>query len=794
MKKRLLAAMLVISTLLQLGLSGCKKNADSEDPTRQTITNGEFLTMVCDAFGMYDYTNNTPYLKSVSTNDPYFSTVQMCVEWDIISADAQDYDVNAKTTRGEMALALVNAAVLTDLESSDDEKLETAIKAELVPLRNGKLDKKATVSREEAENSIALAVDLWANKEFTQNIQEVIFHDSVVDLTSFETMVREPGIIYVPVSAGQIKSGDAFVYNSADMGWTAAKAESVVEENGYYIITESNEDFELEDIVTDIVVQETYTPNLAAFPFTDGNGVVYKMGATNLAMTDTAPTATYLLATPTYQIGAMQTASSSWKYPFKIDGVDVEVEIKGNSVKVGFKTPISEDKKGNQISGISGSLELSNIKLTNDIDYKVFGGLKSLVSKINYNVKIQGGVSTKWVEKICAPYNNGNGYFLTNLMRTNFLKTGENGWRDISDKGASKISGKQITIGSWPLVEGGLAQVKLELKLNFSITGEVTATLELSGAKGIEYRNGNLRIIKEMSADKDLQFKCKAELTAGPGITLKLLNKWEVAGVSAKLGIGVEASATVHMIDAERHLIETYEQGDDGELSLAGIEANGSLSIYATPSVLLDAARAAGVDKIKLPEGDITLTTETCLEVRGNWILKLDVSILPFLEKIIKTKTKYSIDILSKDAANIFKYHVEDFDFLHPVSECTKEYTPFEYLDDGQDTGVGAKNPERLDLNAYLLVFNDDNSQTLEVLLSDSGETPNIIWTSDNPAVATVDQNGQVTPVGVGMTLIAVALENNPNVYVKCAVYVQETNLTNSAWEFLPADMEISIA
>lgn len=790
MKKRLIAWLLVLSTLLGL-LSGCKGNDNTRQPgadEEDSFTNGELLVMICDAFGMYDYAESTPYLKSVSAGNPYFGAVQTCVEWDIISPDAQDYDVDAEVTRGELALALVNAAVLTDLEDSDEEKLAVAAGEGLVPLSGGKIDEEAAVSRAEAEASVALAVRLWAGKEFTENVQEVTVQDGVADLTAAETWVDvNSGSIYVPVSAGQIQAGDVFIYDT-DMGWTAAKAESVVEEDGYYVITESDEEFELEDIMEDILVQETFAPDLASMPFTDGNGVVHmpgESGGSDMSMTGTAGNVHKLTASSVRS----NELKAGGKFKFTVKDVDVEVEVSSGSVKVSAKTVTNEDKKGNEISGLSGSIELNNIIVTNEVDYKVFSGLKSLVSKVNYGVKLQGGVSTKWVEKICAPYNNGNGKFLTNVMRTNFLKTGENGWRNISDKGASSITGKQITIGSWPLVEGGLVQVKLELKLNFSITGEITATLELANTSGIEYRDGKLRVIKESSSDYDLQFKCKAELTAGPGIAVKILNKWDVAEAALKLGVGLEASATVHMFDEELHLIETYEQGSDGDLALAGLEANGSLSIMASPNAILAAAQEAGVNNIELPVGDVELKTDICLEVRAYWILKGEVNILPFLSKLTKTDTKFTFDFLPGDKANIHKWHIEEFNFANPLGECTKEYTPFAYLEEeDEDTGVGAQRAGALDLDAYLLLFEDDTPQKLEAILGKDEEGLTVTWSCDNPAVATVDQNGNVTPVGIGMTLITAALEVDPRVYVKCAVYVQEIDLTDPGWEFLPTD------
>lgn len=54
--------------------------------------------------------------------------------------------------------------------------------------------------------------------------------------------------------------------------------------------------------------------------------------------------------------------------------------------------------------------------------------------------------------------------------------------------------------------------------------------------------------------------------------------------------------------------------------------------------------------------------------------------------------------------------------------------------------------------------------------------------------MATVDGEGNVTPVGVGLTYVPVALKDNPDVHVKCAVYVDMSDYSNSQWEFLPPD------
>lgn len=781
MKKRLIALLLAVSCLAG-ALSGCGGKTEQKEPFSQ----GELLTMICDAFGMYSFTEETPYLASVPAGDPYFDAVQMCVEWDIIPAEEQDYDVNADVTRGALALALVNAAVLTDLEATDEEKMDVAAEKRIVQTeKNGTIKEKKTVDRVEAQMAVDYAAKLWIEREYTENIQEVTYQEDVRDVTQAEVR-QQDGVVYVPVSAGTIRPGDAFVY-AGPTGLTAAKAASVTEADGYYAIVESDEDFDLEDITQDIFVQETYTPDLTAAVFTDGAGNVYiprevggSAGASGTSAGEQTGGARFLGA----GIGGArlrQTGLGSGSIDFKIGDVTITGKIESNSVSVGVKFPTEKDDKDNEIEGINANLTFSDIKLTNDIDYKVLSGLKSLTTKVDYKVKLSGGASVKWKDKVLAPYNNGNGGFLTNLARSS--------WKNISAAGADSITtnkkSPEIKIGSWTLVQGGLAQVKLELKLKFTVTGEMTASLEVAGAKGVEYRNGNLRVIKEVSKDTDLQFKCKSEGTAGPGIALKILNKWDVVEVSANLGIGAEASATLHLVDDERHMIDTYN-GDD--LSLEGVEYNRSIELRASPNAILVAAIAQGVEKVGLPSADVTLTMDTCIELQARWILRIQVKPAEFLKKINKKLgATISVDILEKDKAQIFKYHVDNFDFFHPVSECTLKYTPFEYLNDGTDTGVGAQNAEKLDLTAYLLIMNGTDPQQLELVADKDGNVPEVTWSSEDETVAKVDSEGNVTPVSVGTTLITAALKSDPNIYVKCAVYVQTVN--DNDWEFLPADM-----
>lgn len=69
---------------------------------------------------------------------------------------------------------------------------------------------------------------------------------------------------------------------------------------------------------------------------------------------------------------------------------------------------------------------------------------------------------------------------------------------------------------------------------------------------------------------------------------------------------------------------------------------------------------------------------------------------------------------------------------------------------------------------------NATNTITLGHTVSPSNATfKDVIWTSSNPAVATVDPMGKVKAVSVGKTVIKCSSEDNPMVTASCTVYVK---------------------
>lgn len=82
----------------------------------------------------------------------------------------------------------------------------------------------------------------------------------------------------------------------------------------------------------------------------------------------------------------------------------------------------------------------------------------------------------------------------------------------------------------------------------------------------------------------------------------------------------------------------------------------------------------------------------------------------------------------------------------------------------------------RITLSDYSIIMRINDSQTLipTVLYSNNSKDRNVVWTSSNESVATIDKNGVILALSEGVTTItAQASKNNSVEYIDCEVTVQ---------------------
>ena len=85
----------------------------------------------------------------------------------------------------------------------------------------------------------------------------------------------------------------------------------------------------------------------------------------------------------------------------------------------------------------------------------------------------------------------------------------------------------------------------------------------------------------------------------------------------------------------------------------------------------------------------------------------------------------------------------------------------------------------KITLSDYSITMCINESKTLipTVLYSDNSKDKNVIWTSSNESVATIDETGVILALSEGVTTItAQASKNNSVEYIECEVIVQSTS------------------
>lgn len=80
-----------------------------------------------------------------------------------------------------------------------------------------------------------------------------------------------------------------------------------------------------------------------------------------------------------------------------------------------------------------------------------------------------------------------------------------------------------------------------------------------------------------------------------------------------------------------------------------------------------------------------------------------------------------------------------------------------------------------ISLSAYTMSLTIGAQQALVAALIPANATNEpLSWQSDNDKIATVGQSGNVTAIAAGTATVIVSLQNNPNIYAKCAVTVTD--------------------
>lgn len=795
MKRRIFSFFMMLVLVANLmPLSGCKQTDESN-----TVTRGEWVTMLSESFGMDSYTQEEPYYSDVPVGTDIFPYVQAAFEWDVLSIFAEDrLDLDKTVTRREIASTAAIASgfqVSEEQLSSDgvfnpDASIEYAIQCGI--LDNDKdLSKNATA--EECETALVAARDVYLNTPIEEKVYVATAED-IVDLSALDNNLleldlkgnhvtipeqyaegitpNESGALKATIDTGngvvEVGVGEVFVTapTAEKPAGVAYKVSSIEEVNGEIVFT--TETPTLYDLYEELDVHKTVSVDASDIIWLVGSngssgaqGVVAKEKNTYHIDLLSGGSHTFLaepLDKKTYNFGG-------YSYPFEVGSGSFKKNWSNhNSSVIGSGEGAQALEKSNfvyddtpSIDDFNGSTEpwSKELQIENKFSggYKITGNISinalTVTSEIEYK-------RTKWFD---IPYGvERAGIQINSDISSNLTLEG-----NLNER-------LHIATVPVPIAATGLS-VDIDLYLYAQADGSLVVTATLGSNAKVEYAAGKLKHSANSGGNATVDASIKIDFGAELAATLDALGIVKIVDIGAKAGGELTASAHVSG--------SCQASEEDGVAKLTYQE---SLSIKADLYIPTASLYTGGSDTLISSLG-LQKTWDILSKENGAKQINIIDYEWVFWEETVITDEKENATTGTSSTAEIEKE--EGVGTSDEIDDTTTEASNTA----GEKDGIGASDEDRLDLTTYVITINKEAKQ-LELDLEDGQVVPDVVWTSDDPSVARVDETGLVTPVSAGYTLITASLRSDPSVYVKCAVYVEE--FSEEDWEFLPSNMAYS--
>ncbi len=778
--KRFIAILLVITTLLGMMtcLSGCKGNS--------YITKGELLNMLCDSFGMYSYSSSEPYTETVKEDNKYFTAVQASYEWEIIND--KSINIEEKVDKDFLASVLVKSVGIADAsEMSNEELTQYAVNNNYVDFSyRGRTDGMRYVTYEEVTASLSQSVKMWSEKKFSTPVEKITYGENTHQLTEYDDSIISNADGTISLSADlarEVKVGDTYVANDPITDSPKLyKVESVTTVDDMIVITPEDKQPELETSIQELDASGSVTPNLTECMITDGLGNLIG-GNTNIESqtnnNSESATVTPLLYKSNDDTSVENLANPKLALNFEIDGIKITGSVSSNKISFKAKGDIYTNKSKTVKVSVDKSYDIKDISFDYDYDIEWFK-LKYAYAKLNYTTVDTTKVGIKYEDSLD---NRDDPWNIHSIKNNGFQKQINDSIHGTLSKLQGK-AGKTIKICDVPVYTNGVVSFNIIVQLKFSISGQVELVVTTSNAKGIEYKNGNIRYIKEEKKDTDIKLSAKAELTLYIGAAFKAVGV-NIVGLGMEGGIGAKGSVIIHVIDQDKHLITEVNTEVDLSVTEGKISSLRGLSISSENGK------------------NITLNAEICFDYKVYGILKFTLDTESVIGKIFKGS---EIEIYGEKNATIDAWsgHIEDG---VNVKKCTREYkieddeekTTEVVEENSQEDSTASNNNESANQNEN----NDDSILNSEYLDIDTyfislavGETCNIriekiptgyeqsdvIFKSLDESIVKVDSNGKISAISSGTTKIVVQTKDG-KFKQECTMYVVSSNNTTT---FIP--------
>lgn len=644
--KRIIASLLTVVMLVgsTIGLTGCGTEKV------HIFTRGEWIADLANQFGMTECYDKTPVYSDVKEDNPYFTAIQACAEWEVLDkSDKFKPDNRADVTFG--IVTAVKAIGLDKIEKSVNGRKLESDKEILSYFNEHSTVKYISGSNLYMDTAAAILEEtnrIYASLELKQ-YQDIAVTSNVVSVKEGDLLFSADGETAKVVN-GTYKAGDIIALEPST-NYPEGKSAKVTTVNGNLI---KYVEPTIDEMFEHITMYGTYEPEiLGVIPLTEGVEIVSIDGA------EVEP----------------QTYSESKTdkiYVKKLSTVENVTPV-ANSYKLGdLELKLSQTVKSNNASlSLAGSLKLKNIQAT--VDIETWGAVvKSADIKITDTLEARISTSGK-------------------LEKT-------------------------IKLAKVPCKLWGLAGVDLILAIKVGIDGDIALVWSVDTEASLSYKP--LRVPKYHASGSN------------PNLDVELKTKTYIKPeFKAEFVIGSIAIASVGAYSGVEASTKTKTIGTSSDVSCVDINAHIPLAIF------------VGADS-----KDDTLLGK--LGVKKSW------SIWTASNSPIKRK-----------------WHIEDGEIVEKCTKGKKDKNETSE-EDGIDNTVNVDMPEMdtdfidficdnkgmLSISTYYVLLEEGNNDNLKVTqLPEGYKNSDVVFSSDNSNIVSVNNNGVLVAKGQGICTIKVS-------------------------------------
>ena len=759
MKRKIISFILMIALMANLlALSGCGKSEDNSNS--EVLTRGEWIVILGDAMGMTDYANSESYFSDVGIEDTEFAYVQSCKEWGTLQFEiGEEFRPDDDATKEFVAITAVLASGAMETEGvSENDVLAQAIQLGLIE-NDRSLSEHVTLSdaKRTAETTTRIYLDIAE-----EDIVEIDFADGVVDLSALNGIsFIDNSTVIVPANVVEtIENGAVLIVpgNAMDPFGVAVKVTSITIQGNYATI--QTVEPELEEIFDSYKVYGSGVPDLGGLQLADG----VTMGNSNAALSWSTADTNLAVNNLVYSGEAVYTEQTaqgiSLNFNINFTKGTISVAPQWDDNKVTIERLIPEELRLRGDIGMSPSddlgkiFEKSNFTATTiplgvdengnpHLDSNGMEQVLTVTDKFKGGYTFTGGVSLNnvYVE---------SGFEFKKVIG---IPTGiqravvELNYESQINANFKGTLSEELTIGSLPIPVAGGLSVKLDLVLYADACGEIVVRAELSNNSKFEYNKGNLKKATTKDASTSVEAAVDLEIGVAPTAILRVLG---INVIDVRIKVGVEGNCS-----AVLQFGQTVKTVSEGNKEIQGYTVWGQV-VLETEVSLPVISLEVGTKK----------TLANKLKITGSWTL-VSAEDAPI---------KWKPELLNH------KWILFEIDIMSEIGKDSE-------LDSaGSEDLWWVSDASQLDLKEYSVMLSlNDSPYQLELDLHGASEAPKVIWDSDDTTVVKVDKDGVLSPQGVGLATVTVSLASDPDVFVKCTVFVDGGS--NEDWEFLPADM-----